>query len=552
MPKIAYLYNHPHQYVLSEGRIVLPRKRKHFRDISSESQNIIKEKLRQKIYSDLGLIQELADHGVKVESITLINIETNDTTSKETNFKLIYKNKSSRKEDEDMKSLARLCLRVKDLCQISDRRWTLLVKLIEPYFVLSSIHFLRVERDILKAYFLPQAYQNEFGYYFNAEEKILFHLNKNYNRFDCKKEVLRIFLAGDKTNVCRLQSFFIFWFSFIDEFDRAKSASETYTLGIFDIKKDDYDGLKKALKEIVEMFRELKTIEIDSRILDTETETPKILKLPTEYHLGGDHAFINAERGLLSCSSNHPCFSCITHKSDFYKDDLLLDKTTKRSLEMAKNYIDPNSQNKKIQKAQSCCKKPCKKGFLSTPIFDFIDFTNVHHDPLHEKIRIPNSILGLIAFEVSKYDLKNSMSLEELPNQNAFFKWLETIGIQRPYATKNEKSKASDPNFKIRDFTGSENDKICYSINANAFPAINNGGKYAKLLNDYYRLSKGYRSKFYLNKTDLLQTRITNWHHDFNSLFHNDKNTVYIHRFTNHLAKDIENFGNIDVFNCEG
>ena len=58
--------------------------------------------------------------------------------------------------------------------------------------------------------------------------------------------------------------------------------------------------------------------------------------------------------------------------------------------------------------------------------------------------------------------------------------------------------------------------------------------------------------KFYLNKTDLLQTRITNWHHDFNSLFHNDKNTVYIHRFTNHLAKDIENFGNIDVFNCEG
>ena len=59
-------------------------------------------------------------------------------------------------------------------------------------------------------------------------------------------------------------------------------------------------------------------------------------------------------------------------------------------------------------------------------------------------------------------------------------------------------------------------------------------------------------TKFFLNKTDLLQTRITNWHHDFNNLFHNDKNTVYIHRFTNHLAKDIEDFGNIDVFNCEG
>ncbi len=74
---------------------------------------------------------------------------------------------------------------------------------------------------------MPQAYQNEYGYYFNAEEKILVHLNKNYNRFDCKKEVLRI--------------------------------------QKHDIKKDDYNGLKKALKEIGEMFRELKSIEIDFR-----------------------------------------------------------------------------------------------------------------------------------------------------------------------------------------------------------------------------------------------------------------------------------------------
>jgi hypothetical protein len=61
-----------------------------------------------------------------------------------------------------------------------------------------------------------------------------------------------------------------------------------------DIKKDDYNGPKKALKEIVEMFRELKSIEIGFRIVDTETETTQVLKLLTKYHLVGDHAFINA------------------------------------------------------------------------------------------------------------------------------------------------------------------------------------------------------------------------------------------------------------------
>ena len=79
----------------------------------------------------------------------------------------------------------------------------------------------------------------------------MFHLLNNYDRFHSKSDVLRIFLVGDKTNVCRLQGFFNFWFTFIDEFDRAKGASETYTLAIFDVRKDDYENLKIALKEIV-------------------------------------------------------------------------------------------------------------------------------------------------------------------------------------------------------------------------------------------------------------------------------------------------------------
>ena len=203
--------------------------------------------------------------------------------------------------------------------------------------------------------------------------------------------------------------------------------------------------------------------------------------------------------------------------------------------------------------AESCIsKKKEKKGFENTPLFDFIDFDMVHHDPLHEKIRIPNTILGLIFFDVMKHDLKNSKNLDDLPNQKAFFEWLEEIGIKKAFKVKSADSKATDPNFMIRDFTGSENEKICSLINSSAFPSIKNGSKYSKLLNDYYRLSKGYRAAFYLNNTELFKSRLNRWHQAFNDLFHKSKNTVYIHRFVTHLATDITTFGNIDAYNCEG
>ena len=70
-----------------------------------------------------------------------------------------------------------------------------------------------------------------------------------------------------------------------------------YTLGIFDVERDDYPTMKVALKEIVE---------------STNGMNKKVSILGVEYSiewsLGGDLAWINTERGMQSCSSNYPCF----------------------------------------------------------------------------------------------------------------------------------------------------------------------------------------------------------------------------------------------------
>ena len=43
-----------------------------------------------------------------------------------------------------------------------------------------------------------------------------------------------------------------------------------------------------------------------------------------------------------------------------------------------------------------------KMGFVIKPIFDFIDFNKIHHDPLHEKARIIGILLDLTLREIVK------------------------------------------------------------------------------------------------------------------------------------------------------
>ena len=74
----------------------------------------------------------------------------------------------------------------------------------------------------------------------------------------------------------------------------------------------------------------------------------------------------------------------------------------------------------------------------------------------------------------------------------------------------------------------------------------------AKLLNDYWRIHIGYTKKFYLTRTDLLRTRTENWQKDFQAIFHNKNFTIYMHNLVSHLADDIEEHGNVDLFNLQG
>ena len=61
-----------------------------------------------------------------------------------------------------------------------------------------------------------------------------------------------------------------------------------------------------------------------------------------------------------------------------------------------------------------------------------------------------------------------------------------------------------------------------------------------------------YVNNFYESKPDHLRQRTSEWKKSFLSVFHTKNVTSYIHYFTDHLASDIEQYGDVDIFNIEG
>jgi hypothetical protein len=356
-------------------------------------------------------------------------------------------------------------------------------------------------------------------------------------------------------------SFFNLCFTIVDETDSAKSLFKNYTIGLFKLIKDDYASLKEALKPIVDICKieqnysnliqdsnvtkdsntnNNSNIKYDSKTnkdLEDSTNLTNIKpKFPIEWHLSGDYEFLNSERGHKKCSSNYPCFKCKTHKKDFCIKDF-----------RGKNKM------RTIEDSEKMCAEKDSQGYVNTPIFDFIKYDKVHYDTLHERIRILNKLIRLIYSDLIKTDNKDSDDINKLPAQNNFIKWLEFEKIRsNAFKIKGQDSKPSDPNISLKTFTGHQCKKICQFVNREVFSKSKNAEKMAKLLNDYWRIHIGYTKNFYLTKTDLLRTRTENWQKDFQSIFHDKEFTIYMHNLVTHVADEIEEHGNVDIFNLQG
>jgi hypothetical protein len=388
-----------------------------------------------------------------------------------------------------------------------------------------TIHYIKLERKRIDDS-IPKIYSNQFGVFYDAEDKINWIINIRKIKF--KEDVVRICLRGDKTKVGTSQSFFNFCFSFPEETDFCRTASGQYTLGIFEVKNDNYEVMNVALNDLILSLKKIKFLKNTNKSI--------------EWHLSFDMAFMEIERGLTGCSSNYSCFKCELHKNEF------------EEYNAAKIYNQNYSDV--LRTLEKSNRKMGSLGYKNKPIFDFIEFRLCHHDTLHEKLRIVTHILGLVFHQIQVYDLRNfkdSNDLSSLPEQKKFHDFLIEIGVKNPYVKKNQHSNQGDSNFILKTFfTGIECENISKYMNRSVISCLENCDEIALLFNNYYRIHMNYKHNFYIDKLELLQQNLDSWKATFNKNFPLKRNTPYIHFFTDHLVNSIKIFGDVDLYNIQG
>ncbi len=122
---------------------------------------------------------------------------------------------------------------------------------------------------------------------------ILWILKFKLPNLNIKDGIIRINIRGDKTNVGRQQHFFNLCFVLLDEDDVGKTAYGQYTLGIYDVEKDNYDTMSKALEKIVASTRTLNKNKVSLNGRD----------YIIEMSLSGDADWLTTERGQLSITN---------------------------------------------------------------------------------------------------------------------------------------------------------------------------------------------------------------------------------------------------------
>jgi hypothetical protein len=389
-------------------------------------------------------------------------------------------------------------------------------------------------------------YRNNYGSYVDGRKQICQKIKKNFKRLNIEGEEIRVKLCGDGTRVGEKLKKLNLCFTLPDSGLVSKSVRGNYTLGIFKIKKENYENLSDCLKELSDNLTEFsQNCEIS---IDDTTYKIKFL-------LGGDMAFLHEMMGLNACNSKHCCMLCKTPKEEFFKNDIAGMQNLKRTKE---DQIDCLKNVKEIKFGYV---HKAVEGYLHPPIFGFISFDDIVFDTLHLSLRLPGKLIKLIFNELTTLDYSDGMkpttNVEDTLYQKQFFFALDQIGISNPYSYVNNEE-INQMVLKIRSFNGDESLLIMENLDyekyfpINCFPKFNKSRDFTNLCKHFHEIFSKIKAKFYIDNIKACENDTGNWLKLFLTLFHGKHVTPYAHLFVAHLADLIKTFGDVDIYNIQG
>jgi hypothetical protein len=228
---------------------IIPRKRKNYFDCN------YKHKSKQ-----LKFILEQAKHlgdlsktiGLKINEIVLgpttieqnipkITVSPLDISEKQRKFKF---------------------LKAKDISNLSNKNYIFQKKALLGIQRMPGITGIKKLQNELNRFFTVS--KNDYGYFCQPAQKIKFVCESFLLRYpEFKNQSFKIKLSIDSTLISSSQVQLLnVSFNHMDDTEIGSSIEGTYLLGSFEIAKEDYDEVKKSLKELLILLEDVKYIQI--------------------------------------------------------------------------------------------------------------------------------------------------------------------------------------------------------------------------------------------------------------------------------------------------
>jgi hypothetical protein len=336
---------------------------------------------------------EEAQNLCNAADLKIADVEMQEIYTNEENQNIIDAFLEKQKENHVLK-----CVYWKDKKLVSDKTYQSAISFAE--YDLAPLNQVRDEKKKLNAEL--EVFENRLGVYVSVREKVQKILAKVISKCKIKRNKIHIKFAGDGTNTARHQSLLAMSFSILNEGKKARTASGTYIVGLFDI-CESYEEIEEAVAEIEEEMKNLTDIEINGQ------------KYFIEQYLGGDLKFLALVTGIMQANSNFPCVSCkyetgTTCKNNVHENNKefewsMIDpkwaRTTQEASEVASN------ETKKIQ----FCQK-------NRPIFAHIPIKRIVFDLLHLFLRICDKLKDLLYSNLILADEKEKNIRDEQIRKN--------------------------------------------------------------------------------------------------------------------------------------
>ena len=331
-------------------------------------------------------------------------------------------------------------------------------------------------------------------------------------------ESIKIKFTADSTNIGKNLHLLNVAFVILNDTEKAKNSKGQFSVGIYDIEKENYETIKNCFELINKEIDEVSYVTVKDR------------EVKVEYFVGADWKMLANLLGIVAANGRNPCIWCMANKDEFW------DASKEWSLKDTE--CGARAFNQNDEKEPILTKKIPISNYLVDMLHLFLRITDTLFGLLVENIRVLDKVKIKQNFNISPYVRLSKLEKFIKEDCKIKFKFIAT------QSTNSDK-------IEYKSMNGPEKHKIFSQIKIREIIGdVDLGFKIETIWSDFYKMFNQVKRNEL--KHDEVKLKTSNWLKNFLDVYESNKVTPYMHTFVAHLHEFVRLYHDVNQFTTQG